>query len=59
MKKKKLILLEKDIMKIQESIESYGYLFVQNVKRRKTEFTSIAELLMSQDYITMQILQRN
>lgn len=31
--KEKLILLEKDT----RSIESYGYLFVQNVKRRKTD----------------------
>ena len=51
--KEKLILLEKDIMKIQDRLnhmDTYSY----KMSREERQIYIIAELLMSQDYITMQ-----
>lgn len=53
--KEKLILLEKDIMKIQDRLnhmDTYSY----KMSREERQIYIIAELLMSQDYITMQNL---
>ena len=55
--KEKLILLEKDIMKIQDRlnhIDTYSY----KMSREERQIYIIAELLMSQDYITMQNLAK-
>ena len=55
--KEKLILLEKDIMKIQDRLnhmDTYSY----KMSREETQIYIIAELLMSQDYITMQNLAK-
>lgn len=55
--KEKLILLEKDIMKIQDRLnhmDTYSY----KMSREKRQIYIIAELLMSQDYITMQNLAK-
>lgn len=55
--KEKLILLEKDIMKIQERLnhmDTYSY----KMSREERQIYIIAELLMSQDYITMQNLAK-
>lgn len=56
-KKEKLILLEKDIMKIQDRLnhmDTYSY----KMSREERQIYIIAELLMSQDYITMQNLAK-
>lgn len=55
--KEKLILLEKDIMKIQDPLnhmDTYSY----KMSREERQIYIIAELLMSQDYITMQNLAK-
>lgn len=55
--KEKLILLEKDIMKIQDRLnhmDTYSY----KMLREERQIYIIAELLMSQDYITMQNLAK-
>lgn len=55
--KEKLILLEKDIMKIQDRLnhmDTYSY----KMSREEKQIYIIAELLMSQDYITMQNLAK-
>lgn len=55
--KEKLILLEKDIMKIQDRwnhMDTYSY----KMSREERQIYIIAELLMSQDYITMQNLAK-
>ena len=55
--KEKLILLEKDIMKIQDRLnhmDTYSY----KMSRQERQIYIIAELLMSQDYITMQNLAK-
>lgn len=55
--KEKLILLEKDIMKIQDQLnhmDTYSY----KMSREERQIYIIAELLMSQDYITMQNLAK-
>lgn len=55
--KEKLILLEKDIMKIQDRLnhmDTYSY----KISREERQIYIIAELLMSQDYITMQNLAK-
>lgn len=55
--KEKLILLEKDIMKIQDRLnhmDTYSY----KMRREERQIYIIAELLMSQDYITMQNLAK-
>lgn len=55
--KEKLILLEKDIMKIQDRLnhmDTYSY----KMSREARQIYIIAELLMSQDYITMQNLAK-
>lgn len=55
--KEKLILLEKDIMKIQDRLnhmDTYSY----KMSREERQIYIIAELLMSQDYITMQNLTK-
>lgn len=55
--KEKLILLEKDIMKIQDRLnhmDTYSY----KMSREERYIYIIAELLMSQDYITMQNLAK-
>lgn len=55
--KEKLILLEKDIMKIQDRLnhmDTYSY----KMSREGRQIYIIAELLMSQDYITMQNLAK-
>ena len=55
--KEKLILLEKDIMKIQDRLnhmDTYSY----KMSREERQIYIIAELLMSQDYITMQNLAK-
>lgn len=55
--KEKLILLEKDIMKIQDRLnhmDTYWY----KMSREERQIYIIAELLMSQDYITMQNLAK-
>lgn len=55
--KEKLILLEKDIMKIQDRLnhmDAYSY----KMSREERQIYIIAELLMSQDYITMQNLAK-
>ena len=55
--KEKLILLEKDIMKIQDRLnhmDTYSY----KMSRGERQIYIIAELLMSQDYITMQNLAK-
>lgn len=55
--KEKLILLEKDIMKIQDRLnhmDTYSY----KMSRKERQIYIIAELLMSQDYITMQNLAK-
>lgn len=55
--KEKLILLEKDIMKIQDRLnhmDTYSY----KMSRDERQIYIIAELLMSQDYITMQNLAK-
>lgn len=55
--KEKLILLEKDIMKIQARLnhmDTYSY----KMSREERQIYIIAELLMSQDYITMQNLAK-
>lgn len=55
--KEKLILLEKDIMEIQDRLnhmDTYSY----KMSREERQIYIIAELLMSQDYITMQNLAK-
>lgn len=55
--KEKLILREKDIMKIQDRLnhmDTYSY----KMSREERQIYIIAELLMSQDYITMQNLAK-
>lgn len=55
--KEKLILLEKDIMKTQDRLnhmDTYSY----KMSREERQIYIIAELLMSQDYITMQNLAK-
>lgn len=55
--KEKLILLEKDIMKIQDRLnhmDTYSY----KMSREERQIYIIAELLMSQAYITMQNLAK-
>lgn len=55
--KEKLILLEKDIMKIQDQLnhmDTYSY----KMSREERQIYIIAELLMSEDYITMQNLAK-
>ena len=55
--KEKLILLEKDIMKIQDRLnhmDTYSY----KMSREERQIYITAELLMSQDYITMQNLAK-
>lgn len=55
--KEKLILLKKDIMKIQDRLnhmDTYSY----KMSREERQIYIIAELLMSQDYITMQNLAK-
>ena len=55
--KEKLILLEKDIMKLQDRLnhmDTYTY----KMSREERQIYIIAELLMSQDYITMQNLAK-
>lgn len=55
--KEKLILLEKDIMKILDRLnhmDTYSY----KMSREERQIYIIAELLMSQDYITMQNLAK-
>lgn len=55
--KEKLILLEKDIMKIQDRLnhmDTYSY----KMSREERQIYIIAELLMSQDYITIQNLAK-
>ena len=55
--KENLILLEKDIMKIQDRLnhmDTYSY----KMSREERQIYIIAELLMSQDYITMQNLAK-
>lgn len=55
--KEKLILLEKDIMKIQDRLnhmDTYSY----KMSREERQIYIIAELLMSQDYIRMQNLAK-
>lgn len=55
--KEKLILPEKDIMKIQDRLnhmDTYSY----KMSREERQIYIIAELLMSQDYITMQNLAK-
>ena len=55
--KEKLILLEKDIMKIQDRLnhmDTYSY----KMSREERQIYIIEELLMSQDYITMQNLAK-
>lgn len=55
--KEKMILLEKDIMKIQDRLnhmDTYSY----KMSREERQIYIIAELLMSQDYITMQNLAK-
>lgn len=55
--KEKLILLEKDISKIQDRLnhmDTYSY----KMSREERQIYIIAELLMSQDYITMQNLAK-
>jgi mannitol operon transcriptional antiterminator len=55
--KEKLILLEKDIMKIQDRLnhmDTYSY----KMSKEERQIYIIAELLMSQDYITMQNLAK-
>lgn len=55
--KEKLILLEKDIMKIQDRLnhmDTYSY----KMSREERQIYIIAELLMSQDYITMKNLAK-
>ncbi|WP_129702177.1 BglG family transcription antiterminator [Anaerostipes caccae] len=55
--KEKLILLEKDISKIQDRLnhmDTYSY----KMSREERQIYIIAELLMSQDYITMQNLEK-
>lgn len=55
--KEKLILLEKHIMKIQDRLnhmDTYSY----KMSREERQIYIIAELLMSQDYITMQNLAK-
>lgn len=55
--KEKLILLEKDIMKIQDRLnhmDTYSY----KMSREERQIYIIAELRMSQDYITMQNLAK-
>lgn len=55
--KEKLVLLEKDIMKIQDRLnhmDTYSY----KMSREERQIYIIAELLMSQDYITMQNLAK-
>lgn len=55
--KEKLILLEKDIMKNQDRLnhmDTYSY----KMSREERQIYIIAELLMSQDYITMQNLAK-
>lgn len=55
--KEKLILLEKDIMKIQDRLnhmDTYSY----KMSREERQIYIVAELLMSQDYITMQNLAK-
>lgn len=55
--KEKLIPLEKDIMKIQDRLnhmDTYSY----KMSREERQIYIIAELLMSQDYITMQNLAK-
>lgn len=55
--KEKLILLEKDIIKIQDRLnhmDTYSY----KMSREERQIYIIAELLMSQDYITMQNLAK-
>lgn len=55
--KEKLILLEEDIMKIQDRLnhmDTYSY----KMSREERQIYIIAELLMSQDYITMQNLAK-
>lgn len=55
--KEKLILLEKDIMKIQDRLnhmDTYSY----KMSREERQIYIIAELLMSRDYITMQNLAK-
>ncbi len=55
--KEKLSLLEKDIMKIQDRLnhmDTYSY----KMSREERQIYIIAELLMSQDYITMQNLAK-
>lgn len=54
--KEKLILLEKDIMKIQDRLNHNTYSYKMSREERKIYI--IAELLMSQDYITMQNLAK-
>lgn len=55
--KEKLILLEKDTMKIQDRLnhmDTYSY----KMSREERQIYIVAELLMSQDYITMQNLAK-
>lgn len=55
--KEKLILLEKDIMKIQDRLNHMDtYSYKMSIEERQIYI--IAELLMSQDYITMQNLAK-
>lgn len=55
--KEKLILLEKDIMKIQDRL-NHMYTYSYKMSREERQIYIIAELLMSQDYITMQNLAK-
>lgn len=55
--KEKLILLEKDIMKIQDRLNHMDT-YSHKMSREERQIYIIAELLMSQDYITMQNLAK-
>lgn len=55
--KEKLILLEKDIMKIQDRLNHMD-IYSYKMSREERQIYIIAELLMSQDYITMQNLAK-
>lgn len=55
--KEKLILLEKDIMKIQDRLNHMDT-YLYKMSREERQIYIIAELLMSQDYITMQNLAK-
>lgn len=55
--KEKLILLEKDIMKIQDRLNHMDT-YSCKMSREERQIYIIAELLMSQDYITMQNLAK-